>query len=198
MEKTSLFKRGMSEPIIVRDTISTIWVLFVYPSINMLFMREITTRIVSLNIFICALMGIVLPVIWERYSEQLTRNHRILYAIDISLFIMTSSLVIFNILPLHIVFIMTSLNKIPQFIIGNMWNRIIIDKFDNKDDRERFDNSDKFMDELGRILGGIFATIVIFDNNIELAFILMILQEIAMLLLDFKIIKDINLKKIGS
>ncbi len=167
----------IKDKLIVGNFISNLFYSLGYPTVHYILISNINEKMISLNSILLCISGIILPIVWNKYSDKLYEKYGYLLSIEAILYTLLTILIIIGFIDNKAYyFIDTILFALvtKNIICGN--NRLTSMRYKNKD-REIFDNSIVSVSNMSSLIG--FGISFVFTIPVNIAFIFMGLGIVA-------------------
>lgn len=170
MLKTNI-KIFFKDYLLVANFISNLFYSIAYPTVHLTLMKHINERTISFNAIVVCLAGIIVPVIWNKKSDELYRKYGYLLTIEgVSYSLLTIAFIIGTIDSTLYYLIDTLLFAIIAKNTMCGGNRLRASKYKGKD-REKFDNNSNIFSNVSSLIGFTASLLITIPTNV--AFIIL-------------------------
>lgn len=126
---------------------------------------------ISINSLLICFGGIILPFIWNKYSNRLYKKYNLMLLTEVIVYIMLLIMLLTNRMSLIVYYILDTLciTLVTKNIICG-GNKLIAKRYTNEDYRVRYDNNTQVAGNISSMIG--FALSAIVELSMNEAFIL--------------------------
>lgn len=158
------------DKLILANFLSNLFYSLAYPSIHYYLIKDAGQKMISLNSIILCIAGIIVPLLWNKYSDTLYLKYGYLLSIECILYSIIAFLVIFSFITPKAYYILdTFLFAIvtKNIISGNIKLKSLLYK---DGQREKFDNNSNIASNASSLIG--FTISLLIEFPISVGFIL--------------------------
>lgn len=161
----------MKDKLIIASFLSNLFYSACYPAVHSYLMQSVGQRMISINSLCTCLGGIILPFIWNKYSDILYKKYGKMLFLEAFCYICMLIMLINNKINLIIYYILDTIcfTLITKNIICG-GNRLRAIKYNNEEKRTKYDNNTQMAANISSLIG--FLSCAIFEFNLWQAFLL--------------------------
>lgn len=166
-----MIKKILKDELLIGNLISNFAYSFSYPFVYYSLMNSINENLISINSIAICLGGIVIPYIWNKYSDKIYSYYGYILFSEIIFYSILVLLILFKIINNKIYYILDTFLFVfitKNIICGN--NKLISIKYKNKE-REEYDNNLTIVSNSSSLIGFILSLFFHIDINIAFIFI---------------------------
>lgn len=176
------------DKLLLANFISNLFYSIAYPTVHFILIKDINEKIISLNAIIVCIAGIIIPILWNKKSNELYNKYGYLLSFEgISYILLTIAFIIGTIDSRLYYLIDTILFSIitKNIICGN--NKLRAIRY-NGEEREKFDNDTNILANASSLIGFTISLLISLPEH--LAFILLCIGIISDNIFYYKVYKE--------
>ena len=161
----------IKDKVIIANFLSNLFYSASYPAVHSYLMKTVGQRMISVNSLFACIGGIILPIIWNKYSDKLYKKYGAMLVTECIIYILILIMLLTNRMGLITYYILDTIFfalVTKSIICGG--NKLRAKRYSNEADRVKYDNNSQMASNISKIIG--FGISAIFTLSMKQAFVL--------------------------
>lgn len=161
----------IKDKLIIASFLSNLFYSACYPAVHSYLMKTVGQRMISINALCTCMGGIILPFVWNKYSNKLYKRYDVMLATECIIYILILIMLLTNNMGLMAYYIVDTICfalVTKNIICGG--NKLRAKRYSNEADRVKYDNNLQMATNISSMIG--FGISAIFTLSMKQAFIL--------------------------
>lgn len=161
----------IKDKLILASFLSNLFYAACYPAVHSCLMQSVGQRMISINALCTCIGGIILPFVWNKYSDRMYKKYGTMLFIEAIIYILILIMLLRGDMNLIVYYILDTIcfTLVTKNIICG-GNKLRAKRYNNEADRVKYDNDTQMAGNISSMIG--FGISAIFEFSMSQAFIL--------------------------